>query len=120
MKADDSIVMQEVMSVSELRRLKVVSHVPGGPMEKAYGLLPGDEISEANQLDLRGMDPGLAKSWVITGYASNQPLVVYRNDQKMTLTPNTTITKMHPNLFGKPGVTVDPNSVVPGQAIPSH
>lgn len=123
MKAEDSIVMNEIMSGSELRRLSVVSLVPGGPMESAYGLMAGDEIVQANQLELRGMDPGLAKSWVITGYASNQPLMILRNGQPMTLNPNTAITKYHPKDFAKPGTVVDPNSVpkIPtGQAVPSH
>ena len=121
MKADDSIVMEEIMSGSELRRLKVVSVVPGGPMEAAYHLMPNDEIIQANQLELRGMDPSLAKTWVITGYSSNQPLIISRNGQEMTLTPDTAITKMHPNEFGKPGTTVNPNSVLtPPQAVPSH
>jgi len=123
MKAEDSIVMEEIMSGSELRRLKVVSVVAGGPMQAAYGLQPNDEIIQANQLELRGMDPALAKSWVITGYAQNQPLIIERNGQSMTLTPDTAITRAHPREFGKPGVTVDPNSapaLPKGQPIPTH
>jgi hypothetical protein len=128
MKAEDSIVMDEIMNGSELRRLKVTSLVAGGPMQKAYGLMPGDEIIQADQLELRGQDPGMAKSLVFSGYGQNMPLVIDRNGQQMTLNPDTAITKAHPGDFAKPGSILNPNSIpnsssiptVPSQAVPTH
>jgi hypothetical protein len=97
---EDSIVMDEEMSGNELRGLKVTTLTPAGIMESAYGLKVGDIIIQANQLDLRGSDAGLAKSLVIEGYDRNQPLIVRRDDKELTLAPtNTALSKTRPDLF---------------------
>jgi hypothetical protein len=117
----DTIKLDEVDVGGEFRRLKVISIIPGTPMDTAYGLLPNDEITKVGGMGVRdNNDAGLAKALVYEAYQRNEPLTIMRKDVEMTLTPNTSLTKMHPNLFGKPGATVDPNAVSTPQAVPSH
>jgi hypothetical protein len=119
MTAQDSIVLDDVMSGSELRGEKVVSLVPGGPMITAYGLQPGDQIIQAEQMDLRGSDAGLARSLIVESYSKNQPLVVMRNGQEMTLNPvNSALTEHHLDMFQHTNSGVVP--LPQGQSIPTH
>jgi hypothetical protein len=119
--AQDSIVLEDVMAGSELRGEKVVSLIPGGPMATAYGLEPGDQVIQAEQMDLRGSDGSLAKTLVVESYSKNQPLVVLRNGQELTLNPvNTPLTENHLNDFSKIGAN-QTNLIIPqGQSIPTH
>jgi hypothetical protein len=99
-RVDESITFDDVMTGNELRGLKVTSVMTGGPMDSAYGLKVGDEITEANQLDLRGSDSGTAKAMVYEGYSRNQHLVVMRDGHEITIAPkNTAFTKARPDLF---------------------
>ena len=121
---EGTIQLDEVDAGGEFRRLKVLSITPGTPMDTAYGLKPGDEITRVGDLGVRdNNDAGLAKTLVYGAYQNNQPLGILRNGEEMTLTPDSPLTKFHPNLFGKPGAVVNPNSASPlssGQSIPSH
>jgi hypothetical protein len=112
----DSIVLEDDMVGSELRGEKVVSVVTGGAMATAYGLQAGDDIVQAEQMDLRGSDGGMAKALVVESYSKNSPLVIRRGGQQMTLNPNTPLSQDHQGLFAKPGTVIDPNSI----AIPTH
>jgi len=116
MPVGDSIVLEDEMVGNELRGEKVVSVVAGGAFATAYGLQPGDEIIQAEQMDLRGSDAGMAKALVVESYSKNSPLVIRRNGQEMTLNPNTPLSQDHSGLFAKPGEVVDPNAV----AVPTH
>ena len=93
-----------------VRRFKVVSVVPGGPFATAYGLQANDEITEADGLSVRDNE-GMGDSLVFSGLQENRPLVIVRSGQKMTLTPDSPLTKFHPDLFAKPGSS---------SAIPTH
>ncbi len=120
---ESTIQLDEVDSGGSFRRLKVVSIMPGTPMDTAYGLKPGDEITRVGGLGIAdNNDAGLAKTLVYSAYQDNQPIVILRNDQEITLTPDSPLTHYHPNLFGKPGAVVNSNSptVSSGQAIPTH
>jgi len=109
---DQTIVLDEIDVGGEFRRVKVVSIVPKTPMDTAYGLMANDEITHVGGWGVRdNNDYGLAKAKVVEAYGRNETLTILRNGQEMTLTPDTVLTKMHPNLFGKPGITVDPNAV---------
>ena len=121
MSAQDSIVLEDVMSGSELRGEKVVSLVPGGPMITAYGLQPGDQVIQAEQMDLRGSDGSLAKTLVVESFSKNQPLVVMRNGQELTLNPvNTPLTQHHLDDFGKIGANPTNLAIPQAQSIPTH
>ncbi len=99
---EQSIVLDDDMVGNELRGLKVTGVTAGGVMESVYGVKVGDEIIEANQLQLRGSDSGTAKAMVIEGYGRNQDLIVRRSDQDMTLKPkNTPLSKLNPSLLPK-------------------
>lgn len=121
---EQTIKLKEVDVGGEFRRVSVVSIVPQTPMDTAYGLMAGDEITHVGAWGVRdNNDYELAAAKVYEAYGRNETLTILRNGQEMTLTPNTPMTRDHPNLFGKPGVAVDPNSLpaVPqGQAVPSH
>ena len=110
----ESIKTDEVDVGGQFRRIKVVSVVPGGPFDTAFKLQPNDEISEIAGLPVNmNNDYGLAQAQLYESVARNQPLTVLRNGQKMTVTPDTALSKYHPDLFGKPGTTG-------GVAVPSH
>ena len=105
----ESIKLDEVDVDGHLRRLKVVSVVPGGPFATAYGLQPNDEITEIGGLDV-GMndDGGLAKTLVYGAYQENKPLTIVRAGEKKEITPNTPMSHFHAEDFGKPNVPAIP------------
>lgn len=99
--AAESIKLDDVNVDGHLKRIKVVSVVAGGPFDSAYGIKAGDEITEVGGLDVAMNDNGgLAQAMVIEAYARNQPLTVRRGEQKVTLTPKSALTNLHPELFG--------------------
>jgi hypothetical protein len=98
-----TIALDEDSPNGQLRGLIVKQLMPTSPLATDYGLLPGDEIVEAGDYDVRGSEPELAKDMVYQSYSSNKPLVVLRNGQKVTLTPDSALTAAHPGLFGTPG-----------------
>jgi hypothetical protein len=120
---EDTIKLDEVDSGGQFRRLKVISITAQTPMDTAYGLKPNDEITRVGDLGVSdNNDAGLAKALVYEAYSRNQPLVILRNGQEITLTPRTPLTFNHPDLFGAPGATVNPSApVIPqGSSIPTH
>ena len=114
----ESIKTDEVDVDGQFRRIKVVSLVPGGPFDTAFKLQPGDEITEIGGLPVNmNNDYGLAQAQLYESIARNQPLTLMRQGQKLTVTPDTALSKYHPDLFNKPGTVGGPAS---GVAIPSH
>ncbi len=109
MTAQASIVLEEDSSSGKLKGLVVKNIVPTGPMATAFGLQVGDEIVEVWGQKVRdALDVELAKDQVYESYNRNMPLVILRNGQELTLTPDSPLTTAHPNLFGKPGATAQP------------
>ena len=105
----ESIKLDEVAVDGHLRRLKVVSVVPGGPFATAYGLQANDEITEIGGLDVSmNDDAGLAKTLVYGAYQENKPLTIVRGGQKKEITPNTPMSRFHAEDFGKPTVPAIP------------
>ncbi len=99
---EDSITLADDMVGNELRGLKVTGVTPGGIMDKTYGILIGDIIIQANQMDVRGSDSAMAKAMVAEGFSRNQDLVVKRDQQELTLRPkDTALSKARPDLFPK-------------------
>ena len=108
--ASESIKLDAVNNDGHLRRIKVVSVVPGGPFDAAYGLKAGDEITEIGGLGVDMNDDfKLAEAQVFESLQRNQPLTVRRDGQTMTLTPKSALSDFHPELFGKPGATPVPS-----------
>lgn len=128
MPVKDSIVLEEDSNGSQLRGIKVKSVVPNGPMATVYGLKAGDEIVQVWGLRVRDQnDPELVKSEIYESYARNQPLVVERDGQEVTLTPNSPLSKAFPEQFAAPGATSNgtatpgvPGQPSPVQSIPTH
>lgn len=106
----ETIQLDEVDAGGQFRRLKVLSVRPSTPMDTIYGLKVGDEIVKVGDMGVSdNNDAGLAKALVYEAYGRNEPLVVLRNDQQITLTPTASpLSKM-----GK-------SSLLQGQAIPTH
>jgi hypothetical protein len=76
-----------------------------------YGLKPGDEIERVGPLGVSdNQDAGLAKDLVYEAYQRNEPIVIQRNGQEITLTPDSALTHFHPGLYGKPGAVANPNA----------
>jgi hypothetical protein len=107
----DTIALEEHdSSDGHLRGLVVKTVLPTSPMVTSYGLQQGDEITEIGGMSIRDEDPELAKDQVYESYMRNQPLVVLRQGQQLTITPDSALTTAHPELFGKPGTTVTGNA----------
>ena len=68
-------------------KLLVSSVTAGGPMDRHYGIRPGDRIVEIGGLEfgtnIDGRDA--ANDWIATAYARRQPIVVLRGAEKLTL-----------------------------------
>ncbi len=113
----DTIKLEEHDVGGQFRSVTVVSIIPQTPMDTAYGLKAGDEILRVGDWGVSdNNDFGLAEAKVDQAYQENSPLLVLRNGQQLTLTPNTPMTQMNPKLFGKPGTTIVPGGVAaPGQ-----
>jgi membrane-associated protease RseP (regulator of RpoE activity) len=128
MPVKDSIVLEEDSSGGQLRGMVVKSVVSTGPMATAYGLKAGDEIVQVWGLRVRDQnDPGMVKAQIYESYGRNQPLVIQRDGQELTLTPNSPLTKAFPGQFGAPGATSNgpatpnlPERSNPVQNIPTH
>lgn len=85
---DQTFKMEEVDVNGQFRRLKVVSIVPLSPMENVYKLKVNDEIISADQMGVAdNANPDLGKDLVTKSYQDNQPLVVLRDGQQITLNP---------------------------------
>jgi hypothetical protein len=103
-KAQDSIALVEDMPGNRLHGLIVKNILPGGPMETAYGLKIGDEITGTAELSFKGdTDSELDKTLVYSAYQENKPLVILRNGEELKLNPSGALTSAHPGMFAAPG-----------------
>jgi hypothetical protein len=104
----DTIALEEHDSNDgHLRGLTVKTVLPTSPFVTSYGLQQGDEITEIGGLSVKDQDFELSKDLVYEAYGKNQSLTVLRAGQQLTINPDTALTTAHPNLFAKPGTTVD-------------
>ena len=94
--AIDSFKTQAKMRGSNLEGLTVTAVTPGGALA-AYGLQVGDEIVSVNGAkvgDISVDDAETAKAMVVqTGFQGNNPIVVLRNGQPVTLPHRTRSSK---------------------------
>jgi type II secretory pathway component PulC len=109
-KARDSITLEAVHTGGgKFHGMSVKTLMPGGPMEKYYGLRVGDEIIQANQLDLKDYED-MAKALVEESYSRKTPIVVMREGQRVTLP-----------IEGKPATPQSPaNTNTPTPATPQQ
>jgi hypothetical protein len=65
----------------------VASITPGSTLQKKYGLQSGDVILELGQLSVRGniSSADEARDFLLSAYQRNEPVVVMRGSQKLTL-----------------------------------
>lgn len=82
MRTTESIAFSGVMSGQRLKGVQVDSVVMGGPMNRHFGLLPGDVVTgvkELPDLDLiSSNDPETAAALVLEAYQRSQNLTVQR------------------------------------------
>jgi hypothetical protein len=119
-KAKDSIKMEPVLlSSGKLKSIKVTWLMPLGPMESYYGLMVGDEVVQANQLDVKDSDTEMAPLMVLESYSRKLPLIVMRGTQKLRLPPEDGVPAQPQAPSGQPSTGApasDPNrSTIQGQ-----
>jgi hypothetical protein len=90
MTSIESIKFEPQTEGGKTASLLVTSLVPGGPMEKYFGLKQFDTIVEVERNGMRTKirefnDPQLAEAQVLEAYQYKGTLVVMRNGQRLTL-----------------------------------
>ena len=86
--AQASIVLDDATKGSRFNGLQVTSVVTGGPMNKVFGLLAGDQIVAIGGQKLRDPpynDPEMARAMLYEAKLRQQPLTVVRNGQEIQL-----------------------------------
>jgi len=84
--AKESVTMEPVESGGKVSAIQIKTLVAGGPIEKYFGLMPGDQVVEVAQQKVRDMnDAELAEALILESYQRSQQIVVERNGQKITL-----------------------------------
>jgi hypothetical protein len=86
--ASESVKLDTRMKNGQIESLLVTDVTPGGAMEQYFGLQKGDEIVKVGEFDVRGHPLGDGVNTAVFEAAQRQqPLVVLRNGQRVTLTP---------------------------------
>lgn len=81
----DSITLKPVEAGGQTRAVLVEAVVPGGPMEKYYGLRAGDRIIRIGDRSVGLFDGEMAALQVIEAHRSGAPLAVVRDGKELTL-----------------------------------
>jgi C-terminal processing protease CtpA/Prc len=87
--AMNSFKCEEFDQGNQFRGIKITDVTAGGAMDTAYGLKVGDVVLQIGEDDVTmfgGYD--MAKGLLQQAYQENHPLVVLRDGNKTTLTPN--------------------------------
>jgi hypothetical protein len=86
--ANSATIEEQQSPAGKLDALVVKDVVTGGALEKHFGLKAGDVIIEVNGMKVRetpGSDAELSKAWLIEAYQKKQPIVVVRDNKRVTL-----------------------------------
>jgi C-terminal processing protease CtpA/Prc len=86
--AQASIVLDDATRGGRFNGLQVTSVVTGGPMNKVFGLLAGDQIVAIGGQKLRDPpynDPEMARATLYEAKLRQQPLTVIRNGEEIQL-----------------------------------
>jgi C-terminal processing protease CtpA/Prc len=86
--AQASITLDDAVRGSKFDGLQVTTIVPGGSMNKTFGLLAGDQIIAIGGQRLRDPpynDPEMARAMLFEAKLRQQPLTVLRNGQEIQL-----------------------------------
>ena len=86
--AQASIVLDDATKGSRFNGLQVTSVVTGGPMNKVFGLMAGDQIVAIGGQKLRDPpynDPEMACAMLYEAKLRQQPLTVIRNGEEIEL-----------------------------------
>ena len=87
-EAQASIVLDDAQKGGRFNGLQVTSVVTGGPMNKVFGLLAGDEIVAIGGMRLKDPpynDPEMARATLYEAKLRQQPLTVLRNGEEIQL-----------------------------------
>lgn len=87
--AENSVKLDPKKRGDKLDALVVTDVTPGGAMDQYFHLQKGDEIIQIGQFTVRDYPTGedMAEAGVFEAAQRQQPLVVRRNGQTVTLTP---------------------------------
>ena len=91
MKFSDSLVVETETKGGKVSAVDVTKVVPGGPADTEYGLKEGDAIVEIGELPVKDnvQSEGDAMAQIVQfGYERSAPLIVMRDGNKLTLSPN--------------------------------
>jgi C-terminal processing protease CtpA/Prc len=86
--AQASIVLDDATRGNKFTGLQVTSVITGGPMNKVFGLVAGDQIVAIGGQRLRDApynDPELARAMLYEAKLRQQPLTVVRNGEEIQL-----------------------------------
>jgi hypothetical protein len=101
----------------------VTSITPDSPYAKVWGLKRNDAIVEFGPLPVSQVatDTGSAEDQLMTAYQQNEPLTIYRDGNKMTLTPTSPLTPATPGAPAKSGNPLQNQlDAIQSQQIPTH
>jgi len=84
-RAKDSIKLQPFLKDNKLRYILVDDIVPGGPMEKYFGLKRNDSIIAAGPLDFKDQDAEMALELIQKAYQEKGRLTVIRSGKQIEL-----------------------------------
>jgi hypothetical protein len=105
----------------------VTGVVADGAYAKVWGLKRNDAIVEIGPLTVQQVvsDAGSADDYVMDAYQHSEPLTVYRDGQKMVLTPTNALTPpASPGASAKPSTPSNPLQnqldAIQSQQIPTH
>ena len=84
--ASETITLDSQTRQGKFTGVIVTSVTAGGAMEKHFGLKKGDSIVDIGPLSVKDMDSAsAAKDMLVDAFQRSQPIVVIRNEQRITL-----------------------------------
>jgi hypothetical protein len=120
-----SVTLEPQTSNGKTASILVTSVVADGPYAKVWGLKRNDAIVEIGPLPVSQVvtDAGAADDYVMDAYQHGEPLTIYRDGNKMVLTPVSPLTPATP---GAPAPNGSGNPLqnqldaIQSQQIPTH
>jgi hypothetical protein len=83
----DAITLDEMDAAGKMEAAVVTDVLPGSTIQTHYGLQKGDVLLELGQVTIKGnlSSAGEAKDFLLYAYQRNEPVVVMRGNERLTL-----------------------------------